>query len=65
LYLINFNDNEAELDTCLIAKTNMDWLRHRRVAHVGMKKCAFGAFLKTDLKLKGKCAFGAFLYLFW
>jgi hypothetical protein len=24
LYLVNFN--EAELDTCLIAKTNMGWL---------------------------------------
>jgi hypothetical protein len=23
LYLVNFNDNKAELDTCLIAKTNM------------------------------------------
>jgi hypothetical protein len=26
LYLVDFNDNQAELDTCLIAKTNMDWL---------------------------------------
>jgi hypothetical protein len=25
LYLVNFNDNKAELDTCLIAKTNMGW----------------------------------------
>jgi hypothetical protein len=35
LYLIDFN--RAELDTCLIAKTNMGWLWHRRLAHVGMK----------------------------
>jgi hypothetical protein len=35
LYLVDFNDNKAELDTCLIAKTNMGWLR--RLAHVGMK----------------------------
>jgi hypothetical protein len=35
LYLVNFN--EAELDTCLIAKTNMGWLWHRQLAHVGMK----------------------------
>jgi hypothetical protein len=35
LYLVDFN--QAELDTCLIAKTNMGWLRHRRLAHVGMK----------------------------
>jgi hypothetical protein len=26
LYFIDFNDNNAELDTCLIAKTNMGWL---------------------------------------
>jgi transposase InsO family protein len=37
LYLVVFNDNNAELDTCLIAKTNMGWLWHRRLAHVGMK----------------------------
>jgi hypothetical protein len=37
LYLVDFNDNKAELDTCLIAKTNMGWLGHRRLAHVGMK----------------------------
>jgi hypothetical protein len=35
LYLVDFN--RAELDTCLIAKTNMGWLWHRRLAHVGMK----------------------------
>jgi hypothetical protein len=37
LYLVDFNDNKVELDTCLIAKTNMGWLWHRRLAHVGMK----------------------------
>jgi transposase InsO family protein len=37
LYLVDFNDNNAELDTCLIAKTKMGWLWHRRLAHVGMK----------------------------
>jgi transposase InsO family protein len=37
LYLIDFNENIAELNTCLIAKTNMGWLWHRRLAHVGMK----------------------------
>jgi transposase InsO family protein len=37
LYLVDFNNNNAELDTCLIAKTNMGWLWHRRLAHVGMK----------------------------
>jgi hypothetical protein len=29
LYLVDFNDNHAELDTCLIAKTNMGWIWHR------------------------------------
>jgi transposase InsO family protein len=37
LYLVDFNNNQAELDTCLIAKTNMGWLWHRRLVHVGMK----------------------------
>jgi hypothetical protein len=37
LYLVDFNNNNVELDTCLIAKTNMGWLWHRRLAHVGMK----------------------------
>jgi hypothetical protein len=37
LYLVDFTDNNAKLDTCLIAKTNMGWLWHRRLAHVGMK----------------------------
>jgi hypothetical protein len=37
LYLVDFNDNNATLDTFLIAKTNMGWLWHRRLAHVGMK----------------------------
>jgi hypothetical protein len=37
LYLVHFNDNNAELDTCLITKTKMGWLWHSRLAHVGMK----------------------------
>jgi hypothetical protein len=37
LYLVDFTDNNVELDTCLIAKPNMGWLWHRRLAHVGMK----------------------------
>jgi hypothetical protein len=38
LYLVDFfNENTAELNTCLIAKTNMGWLWHCRLAHVGMK----------------------------
>jgi hypothetical protein len=37
IYLVDFNDKQVKLDTCLIAKTNMGWLWHRRLAHVGMK----------------------------
>jgi transposase InsO family protein len=36
-YLVDFTDDIAELDTCLIVKTNMGWFWHRRPAHVGMK----------------------------
>jgi hypothetical protein len=37
LYLMYFITEEVELDRCLIAKTNMGWLWHRRLAHVGMR----------------------------
>jgi hypothetical protein len=37
LYLVDFNENTVELNTCLIAKTKMGWLWHRQLAHVGLK----------------------------
>jgi transposase InsO family protein len=37
LYLVDFTKENVDLDACLIAKTNMGWLWHRRLAHVGMK----------------------------
>jgi hypothetical protein len=37
LYLVDFIFEEVELDRYLIAKTNMSWLWHRRLAYVGMK----------------------------
>jgi hypothetical protein len=37
LYLVDFTYDNVELDTCLIAKTNMGWLWHFRLAHVEMK----------------------------
>jgi hypothetical protein len=52
LYLVDFN--RAELDTCLIAKTNMGWLWHRRLAHVGMcilRKTGSVAHVKQGSKL--------------
>jgi hypothetical protein len=37
LYLVDFIPKEVELDKCLIAKRNMGWLWHHRLAHVGMR----------------------------
>jgi hypothetical protein len=37
LYLVDFSNDKIELDVCLIAKTNMGWLWHHRLVHVGMK----------------------------
>jgi transposase InsO family protein len=37
LYLVDFSKENVDLDACLIAKTNMGWLWHHRLAHVGMK----------------------------
>jgi hypothetical protein len=36
LYPVDFISEEIELDKCLIAKTNMDWLWHCRLAHICM-----------------------------
>jgi hypothetical protein len=37
LYLVDFSKENADIDACLIAKTNMGWLWLHRLAHVGMK----------------------------
>jgi hypothetical protein len=37
LYLVDFIPKEVELDKCLIAKRNMVWLWHHRLAHVDMR----------------------------
>ena len=37
LYLIDFSTDEVKPKTCLIAKSSMGWLWHRRLAHVGMR----------------------------
>jgi hypothetical protein len=34
---VDFNPEELEHDKCLIAKTNMGWLWHCRLAHIGMR----------------------------
>jgi hypothetical protein len=37
LCLVDFTKENADLDACLTAKTNMGWLWHHCLAHVGMK----------------------------
>jgi hypothetical protein len=37
LYLADFISDEVELDKCLIAKTNMGWLWHHRLAHISIR----------------------------
>jgi hypothetical protein len=36
LHLVDFSKEEADLDACLITKTSMGRLWHRRLAHVGI-----------------------------
>jgi hypothetical protein len=54
LYLVDFN--RAEIYTCLIAKTNMGWLWHRRLAHVGMKNLQQASKGRTHFRTN-KCLF--------
>ena len=37
LYLVDFSLDKTNLETCLMAKSSMGWLWHRRLAHVGMR----------------------------
>jgi hypothetical protein len=37
LYLVDFTKKNANLDVCLLAKTNIGWMWHHHLAHVGMK----------------------------
>ena len=47
LYLVEFNAREAQLSTCLLTKSNMGWLWHRRLGYVVMKQ--LNRFVKHDL----------------
>jgi transposase InsO family protein len=40
LYLIDFTTSRVAPETCLVAKSDMGWLWHRRLAHVGMRNLA-------------------------
>jgi hypothetical protein len=35
IYLVDFEDKDSSI-TCLIAKTQLDWLWYRRIAHIGI-----------------------------
>ena len=35
LYLVDFNKSKANLETCLVAKSSMGWLWHRRLPMLG------------------------------
>ena len=47
LYLVDFNTREAQLSTCLLTKSSMGSLWHRRLGHVGMKQ--LNKLIKHDL----------------
>jgi hypothetical protein len=40
LNLVDFTTTKVEPKTCLVAKSNLGWLWHRRLAHVGMRNVA-------------------------
>ena len=46
LYLVDFSQEKAQLDTCLVAKSILGWLWHRRLAHIGMRN--LNKLLKGD-----------------
>jgi hypothetical protein len=47
LYLVDFNASKAQLSICLLTKSSMSWLWHRRLGHVGMKQ--MNKLIKHDL----------------
>jgi hypothetical protein len=49
LYLVDFNKEKANVETCLVAKSSMGWLWRRRLAHVGMMN--WPNFKKTNTSL--------------
>jgi hypothetical protein len=40
VYLVDFSKEKVELETCLVAKSDLSCLWHRRLAHVGMRNLA-------------------------
>ena len=50
LYVVDFSKESTHLQTCLMAKADVGWLWHRRLAHVGMRN--------LQSLLKGEHVFG-------
>ena len=46
LYLVDFSQEKDQLDTCLMEKSSLGWLWHRRLAHIGMRN--LNKLLKGD-----------------
>jgi hypothetical protein len=46
LYVVDFSQEKAQLDTCLVAKSILGWLWHHRLAQVGMRN--LNEILKGD-----------------
>ena len=46
LYFVEFSQESAQLDTCLVSKSSLCWLWHRRLTHIGMKN--LNKLLKGD-----------------
>ena len=40
VYIVDFSMEKVEPKTCMVAKSDMGWLWHRRLAHVGMRNLA-------------------------
>ena len=40
IYNVDISMEKVEPKTCMVAKSDMDWLWHRRLAHVGMRNLA-------------------------
>jgi hypothetical protein len=55
LYLVDFTKENVDLDACLHVKTNMGWLWHRHLAHVGMKNLCKHLKGEHVLGLTGVC----------
>jgi transposase InsO family protein len=47
LYLVDFNTSEVQLSTCLLTKSSVSWLWHRRLGNVRMKQ--LNKLIKHDL----------------